>query len=302
MGAALATHGSGVDAVVLVGEHRAFRRIGATPSFGDLHRPSRPPGGDQATYTWLSGMSPAALTSGAFGLAATAPLPAAAVLADGVEPLELDPHATAGTSDECGEQGRGGETSCRHGSVFRIEGSGPVGTVGTGRSPPDPDGGQPTAKLSRSPIGSDDGALRVRSVTAHSLVVIEDDEAIGRGLETALSGQGYDVSWRRNGADGIAAAQDTTVELVLLDLGLPDMDGIEVCRRLRASRPDLVVVMLTARTQEMDVVAGLDAGADDYLTKPFRLAELLARVRAHLRRPRASSGPGRARAGAGAGR
>lgn len=130
-------------------------------------------------------------------------------------------------------------------------------------------------------------------MSPHSLVVIEDDEAIGRGLETALSGQGYEVDWRRNGIDGIAAAQDVTVELVLLDLGLPDMDGIEVCRRLRSSRPDLVVVMLTARTQEMDVVAGLDAGADDYLTKPFRLAELLARIRAHLRRPRSSTEPGR---------
>jgi len=131
-------------------------------------------------------------------------------------------------------------------------------------------------------------------VTPHSLVVIEDDEAIGRGLETALTGQGYAVSWCRNGADGIAASQDPTVELVLLDLGLPDMDGIDVCRRLRATRPDLVVVMLTARTQEMDVVAGLDAGADDYLTKPFRLAELLARTRAHLRRPRASTDSARA--------
>jgi len=123
-------------------------------------------------------------------------------------------------------------------------------------------------------------------VTAHSLVVVEDDEAIGRGLETALVGQGYDVTWCRGGAAGLAAAQQPTVALVLLDLGLPDIDGIEVCRRLRVDRPDVVIVMLTARTQELDVVAGLDAGADDYLTKPFRLAELLARTRAHLRRPR----------------
>jgi len=118
------------------------------------------------------------------------------------------------------------------------------------------------------------------------LVVVEDDEAIGKGLETALVGQGYDVRWCRDGTAGLAAARVPTVELVLLDLGLPDIDGIEVCRQLRTSRPDLVIVMLTARTQEMDVVAGLDAGADDYLTKPFRLAELLARTRAHLRRPR----------------
>ena len=71
---------------------------------------------------------------------------------------------------------------------------------------------------------------------------------------------------------------------MLLDLGLPDLDGVEVCRRLRVRQPGCVLVMLTARRDEMDVVVGLEAGADDYLTKPFRLAELLARVRAHLRR------------------
>ena len=74
------------------------------------------------------------------------------------------------------------------------------------------------------------------------------------------------------------------VGLVVLDLGLPDIDGLEVCRRLRSTRPDLAILILTARDQELDVVSGLDAGADDYLVKPFRLSELLARVRAHLRR------------------
>jgi DNA-binding response OmpR family regulator len=75
---------------------------------------------------------------------------------------------------------------------------------------------------------------------------------------------------------------------VLLDLGLPDLDGVEVCRRLRALQPAAVMVMLTARTDEMDVVVGLEAGADDYLTKPVRLAELHARIRAHLRRDAAT--------------
>src|SRR4051812_34328226 len=72
--------------------------------------------------------------------------------------------------------------------------------------------------------------------------------------------------------------------MVLLDLGLPDLDGVEVCRQLRATSPGTVLVVLTARSDEMDVVVGLEAGADDYLTKPFRFGELLARVRAHLRR------------------
>jgi DNA-binding response OmpR family regulator len=72
--------------------------------------------------------------------------------------------------------------------------------------------------------------------------------------------------------------------LVILDLGLPDVDGIDVCRKLRLARPELAILILSARDQELDVVAGLDAGADDYLVKPFRLSELLARVRAHLRR------------------
>src|SRR5207244_5743091 len=80
------------------------------------------------------------------------------------------------------------------------------------------------------------------------------------------------------------AAADEGVELVILDLGLPDVDGIDVCRRLRAARPDLAILIVTARDHELDVVAGLDAGADDYLVKPFRLSELLARLRANLRR------------------
>ncbi len=87
------------------------------------------------------------------------------------------------------------------------------------------------------------------------------------------------------GTDALAIADDPEEpDLILLDLGLPDMDGIAVCRELRAKHPESTVVMLTARAEEIDIVLGLDAGADDYLTKPFRLSELLARIRAHLRR------------------
>jgi DNA-binding response OmpR family regulator len=115
------------------------------------------------------------------------------------------------------------------------------------------------------------------------ILVVEDDESIGSGLERVLDSQGYAVRRLTLGRPALAAA-DEGVGLVILDLGLPDIDGIDVCRRLRAARPDLAILIVTARDQELDVVAGLDAGADDYLVKPFRLSELLARVRAHMRR------------------
>lgn len=116
------------------------------------------------------------------------------------------------------------------------------------------------------------------------LLVIEDDEEIGYLLQSGLERHGYDVHRARTGRGGLRAAAADAVDLVLLDLGLPDLDGLEVCRQLRAIRPGAVIVMLTARSREMDVVVGLEVGADDYLTKPVRLAELVARVRAHLRR------------------
>jgi DNA-binding response OmpR family regulator len=116
------------------------------------------------------------------------------------------------------------------------------------------------------------------------LLVVEDDETIGAALTSGLRSHGHAVSWQRTGRKGLDVAAGRTFDMALLDLGLPDLDGVEVCRRLRASCPGMVLVVLTARTDEMDVVVGLEAGADDYLTKPFRFGELLARVRAHLRR------------------
>jgi DNA-binding response OmpR family regulator len=114
------------------------------------------------------------------------------------------------------------------------------------------------------------------------ILVVEDDEAIASGLQRVLEGQGYGVE--RTGLGREAMARGHKAQLVVLDLGLPDVDGITVCRALREARPGLAIVILSARDQELDIVAGLDAGADDYLVKPFRLSELLARVRAHLRR------------------
>ncbi len=126
------------------------------------------------------------------------------------------------------------------------------------------------------------------------ILLVEDDDAIASGLARVLESQGMPVRRLSHGA-GADAAADASIELVILDLGLPDIDGIEVCRRLRRARPELAIFILSARDQELDIVAGLDAGADDYLVKPFRLSELLARVRAHLRRV-AEHAPGDPRA------
>jgi DNA-binding response OmpR family regulator len=129
-------------------------------------------------------------------------------------------------------------------------------------------------------------------VTASRILVVEDDPGIASGLSRALSGEGYTVDIAGSGMDALRLAVEeagTEPDLVLLDLGLPDLDGIELCQRLVDARPAVPVVVLTARTDELDVVLGLDAGAVDYVTKPFRLAELLARVRAQLRRSDADS-------------
>jgi DNA-binding response OmpR family regulator len=124
-----------------------------------------------------------------------------------------------------------------------------------------------------------------------TVLVVEDDASIGRALTGALRAQGLEVLWATTGADALELASAARAHLVLLDLGLPDLDGVEVCRRIRRGDPHVPIVVLTARHSEVDVVLGLDAGADDYVTKPFRLAELLARVRAHLRRSTASGTP-----------
>lgn len=116
------------------------------------------------------------------------------------------------------------------------------------------------------------------------VLLAEDDAAIAEPLARALSREGYGCEVVTTGTAALEQAMDNRFELLILDLGLPEVDGLEVCRRIRTQRPALAVLMLTARTDEVDFVVGLDAGADDYVGKPFRLAELLARVRALLRR------------------
>mgnify|MGYP000954395611 CR=1 FL=1 len=121
-------------------------------------------------------------------------------------------------------------------------------------------------------------------VDVTAVLLVEDDDAIAAPLSRALGREGYEVTVEDNGTSALASALSGDYDLLILDLGLPGMDGLEVCRQLRANRSDLPVLMLTARTDEVDFVVGLDAGADDYVGKPFRLAELMARVRALLRR------------------
>ncbi|MFI6253986.1 response regulator transcription factor [Streptomyces sp. NPDC051016] len=128
----------------------------------------------------------------------------------------------------------------------------------------------------RTPAAPDRSRLRV--------LVVEDDDTIGRHLETGLRGHDYAPTWCRTGSGALAEAARAPYDVLLLDLGLPDMDGLDVARQLRARLPDLLIVVLTARTDDIDIIAGLDAGADDYLVKPFSLTVLLARLRAHLRR------------------
>lgn len=115
------------------------------------------------------------------------------------------------------------------------------------------------------------------------VLLAEDDPAISDPLARALRREGYDVEVCSDGESALEAALRQP-DLVVLDLGLPKMDGLEVCRRLRQEGSGVPVLILTARADEVDTVVGLDAGADDYVTKPFRLAELLARARALLRR------------------
>ena len=124
-----------------------------------------------------------------------------------------------------------------------------------------------------------------------TVLVIEDDSSLRRALRTSLRARSLEVVECATAEEGLVLVADRRPDAVLLDLGLPDLDGIEALRRMR-SFSDVPVVVLTARDRQQDKIAALDAGADDYVTKPFDVEELLARVRAVLRRvPRTSASP-----------
>lgn len=116
------------------------------------------------------------------------------------------------------------------------------------------------------------------------VLIIEDEPDMVLGLRDNFEYEGYDVLVARDGREGLDRALADNPDLILLDIMLPKMSGLDVCRQLRSNGVDTPVIMLTARGQEIDKVIGLEMGADDYVTKPFSIKELLARVRAHLRR------------------
>lgn len=116
------------------------------------------------------------------------------------------------------------------------------------------------------------------------ILIIEDEEELIEGLRLNLTFEGYEVISAENGEAGLKLATNETPDLILLDIMLPKIDGLEVCRELRLRHITVPIIMLTAKSEEIDKVVGLEIGADDYITKPFSLKELLARIKAQLRR------------------
>jgi two-component system, OmpR family, alkaline phosphatase synthesis response regulator PhoP len=121
-------------------------------------------------------------------------------------------------------------------------------------------------------------------VSAARILLIEDEPALARGLSDTLRARGFDVEVAGDGERGLEAALKGHADLILLDLMLPKVNGYEVCRAIRQQGIDTPILMLTAKSQEQDVILGLNLGADDYITKPFRVGELIARAQAFLRR------------------
>ncbi len=127
-------------------------------------------------------------------------------------------------------------------------------------------------------------------MSAARILIVDDDPQIRRVLKVTLSGQGFEVDDSKNGETALDKLRQTRFDLVLLDINMPGMSGLEVCRAIRATS-EVAIIMLTVRDGESDTVEALDAGADDYVTKPFKPSELSARIRAALRRSPGGQGP-----------
>jgi DNA-binding response OmpR family regulator len=140
----------------------------------------------------------------------------------------------------------------------------------------------PALAASPRPDGAYDGSVP-------RLLIVEDDEGIRVPLVRALEREGYAVDGAADAETALRATTAAEHALVIVDVGLPGMDGLELCRRIRADDAAVPIIFLTAQDGELDIVDGLDAGADDYITKPFRVSELLARIRAQLRRSTAEA-------------
>lgn len=134
------------------------------------------------------------------------------------------------------------------------------------------------------------GTTASRSAAGYRALVVDDEAPLADVVASYLRRDHFEVRVCHSGAEALTAAREVDPDVVVLDLGLPGIDGLEVCRRLRTFS-DAYVVMLTARDTEVDTIVGLSVGADDYLTKPFSPRELVARIRAMLRRPRSVAAP-----------
>ena len=116
------------------------------------------------------------------------------------------------------------------------------------------------------------------------ILIIEDEEDLVKGLKLNLADEGYEIDWASDGVEGLRKALEEAPDLIILDIMLPGMNGLDICRELRKKNISIPIIMLTAKGEEIDKVLGLEIGADDYMTKPFSIRELLARIKAHLRR------------------
>jgi DNA-binding response OmpR family regulator len=131
-------------------------------------------------------------------------------------------------------------------------------------------------------VGGINMGIKIKNMNK-KILIIEDEQDLIKGLKLNLSDEGYAVDWALNGTEGFRKAVEEAPDLIILDIMLPEMSGLEVCRELRQKNIDIPIIMLTAKGEEIDKVVGLEIGADDYITKPFSIRELIARIKARLR-------------------